>query len=275
MTLVSGQANSPEQKKQWANSDDIPWSAAGVNGPGTSIKMLLIKDNGMIDDIVKGMWLMKVDPKGEFTVTATAKEERAFFVAGGQGLFTLGDQQIETKPGDAFAVPAGVKHGLKNSGNEPVELVVLSSNLQAPKPEAKPAWGRADDMEWQPNNTHGPGCSTRNLLGRESGIVFRMWLMKVDPGGLNYVHSDAEHQLFYIWKAPVPGTTDARTHAARWIVKDKIMQTKAGDAFYLAGPPNMEKHGSINESRDTPMIYLGIGVAVPRQQAAGRGRGSN
>lgn len=276
MMPMSERVFAQEQKNQWANADDIQWGSTGANGPGTSMKMLLTKDNGMIDDLIRGLWLVKVDPKGEYAVTATAKEDRVFFVAKGQGRFTLGDQQINTKPGDAFGVPAGVKHGLKNAEKEPVELVVFASNLQTPNPEAKPIWGRADDMEWQPNNTHGPGCASKMVLGGDSSTVFRgMWLMKVNPGGLNFVHSDAEHQLFYIWKAPEPDSRarGSRTHAARWIIKDKIMQTKTGDAFYAAGPPNMDKHGSINESNDTPLIYIGIGARIPGQAGSGGGRG--
>ena len=54
--LMFGQVNAQEQKKQWANGDDIQWNDAGANGSGTSIKMLLTKDNGMIDDLIRGIW---------------------------------------------------------------------------------------------------------------------------------------------------------------------------------------------------------------------------
>ena len=269
--LISGSSLAAEKKNPWAGVGDMEWGSIGTNGTGTSVKMLLNKDNGMVDDVIVGLWLVKVDPGGEYTVTVVPKEDRVFFVAAGQGSFTLADQQIDAKPGDAFSAPAGVKHGIKNSGKEPVELVVFSANVQEANPQSKPVWGRADDMEWAPNELHGVGCSAKMIIDRGSSAIFRgLWLMLVKPGGVNYVHSDAEHQMFFVWKSPKANTTarDSRTHAARWIMGDKIMQTKDGGAFYAA---MNNPHGSINESNTEELIYIGVGAVIPRQRGAGEG----
>jgi mannose-6-phosphate isomerase-like protein (cupin superfamily) len=250
------------------HSDGIAWGNPGAHGPGTSTKILLTKESGFLDDLLRAMWLVKIDPGGQYTVTSFAKEDLAFFVTRGAGRFTLGDEQIDTKPGDAFGVPAGLKHGLANTGSEPVELVVFAAPLQAPNPTAKPVKGRADDMTWEPNATHGPGCDLKMLLSGGFSTVLRgLWIMRGNPGSLNVVHSGAEHQLFYVWTAPSPSRTprDSRTEGARLILRDRAMQTRTGDAIYAAGAPRLDEHGFLNESPKEPLIYVAIGVRIPGQ----------
>jgi mannose-6-phosphate isomerase-like protein (cupin superfamily) len=258
------------------HSAEMSWGNPGADGPGTSTKVLLTKANGFLDDLIRAMWLVKVDPGGQYTVTSAPKEDLAFFVAKGTGRFTLGDEQIETKPGDAYGVPAGVKHGLANTGAEPVELVVFAAPLLAPNPTAKPLKGRADDMKWEPNATHGPGCDLKMLFGGGFSTVIRgLWIMRGNPGSINIVHSGAEHQLFYMWVAPEPSKTprDSRTEGARLILRDRAMQTRAGDAIYAAGAPRIDEHGFINESPKDPLIYVAIGVRIPGQGGGQRGGG--
>lgn len=257
------------------HSDELQWGRPGAHGSGTSTKILLTKENGFLDDLIRAMWLVKIDPGGQYTVTTVPKEDLAFFVAKGTGRFTLGEEQIDTKPGDAYGVPAGVKHGLANNGTEPVELLVFASPLAAPNPTAKPVKGRADDMQWEANATHGPGCDLKMLLsGGFSTGIRGLWIMRGNPGSLNVVHSGAEHQLFYMWTAPAPSKTprDSRTAGARLILRDKAMQTRTGDAIYAAGAPRVDEHGFLNESTKEPLIYVAIGVPLPRASGGAGGR---
>jgi hypothetical protein len=232
-----------------------------------------------LDDLIRGMWVVKVDPGGQFTVTTSPKEDLAFFVSKGTGKFTLGDDQIDTKPGDAYGVPAGTRYGLANNGSEPVELLMYAAPLTAPNPANKPLKGRADDMEWVPNATHGPGCEQKMLLrGGFSSVIRNMWLMKGNPGSVNMVHSGGDHQIMYLWVAPVPSATprDSRTYGARVILRDHIMQAREGDAFYAGGAPRRDEHGLFDESPKDPLIYIAIGALPPGQGPggpAGGGRG--
>ena len=116
--------------------------------------------------------------------------------------------RIDTKAGDAYGVPAGTKYGVANNGTEPVELLMYAAPLIAPNPANKPLKGRADDMEWVVNTTHGPGCEQKMLLrGGFSSVIRNMWLMKGNPGSVNMVHSGGDHQIMYFWVAPVPSAT--------------------------------------------------------------------
>jgi mannose-6-phosphate isomerase-like protein (cupin superfamily) len=257
------------------HSDEMPWAKPGAYGPGTSIKMLMTKENGFLDDLFRAMWLVKIDPGGQYTATTVPKEDMAFFVSKGTGRFTLGDEQIDTKPGDAYGVPAGVKHGLANNGTEPVELLVFASPLTTPNPTAKPVKARADDMQWEANATHGPGCDLKMLLsGGFSTVIRGLWIMRGNPGSLNVVHSGAEHQLFYVWTAPaLPKTNrDSRTAGVRLILRDRAYQTRTGDAIYAGGAPRLDEHGFFNESPKEPLIYVAIGVRIPGTPGGGAPR---
>jgi len=274
--LTPPQAWAQAQKNPWVHSDEIQWANPGALGPGTSTKVLLTRENGFLDDLVRAEFLLKIEPGGSYTATDTPKEDLAFYVTAGQARFTLADQQIDAKPGDAFGVPAGTQHGITNNGKDPFEVVVFAAPLQAPNPTAKPVWGRADDMKWEPNATHGPGCELKMILrGGFSTVIRGLWIIRVNGFGVNIVHSGAEHQLFYIFEAPEPSKTprDSRTEAGRLIVGNTVMQTKVGDAFYAGGAPKLVEHGMFNESKDKPMTYVAIGVRIPGQGGTGRGGG--
>ena len=271
---VWAQAQPQAQKNPWVHGDELPWGYAGTLGPGTSTKILLTKENGFIDDLVRAEYVLKIDPGGSYIANDTPKEDLAFYVTVGQAKFTLADKEIDAKPGDAFGVPAGTKHGIANNGKAPFEVVVYAAPMTAPNPADKPVWGRADDMKWTPNATHGPGCELKMILsGGFSNVIRGLWIMRVNPGGINLVHSGAEHQLFYITEAPVPSKTprDSRTDAGRLIVGHTVMQTRLGDAFYAAGAPKLEEHGMFNESKDAPLTYLAIGVPVGGTARGGGG----
>ena len=272
--LALTQGSAQAQKNPWASAGDVAWGDAGVNGPGTSTKTLLSKENGMIDNTVRALYMVKVDAGGTYTVAAAPDEDRIFFVLSGQGRFTLGEEQIETKPGDAFGVPAGVKHGLTNTGTAALEMVALASPLTAPNPSAKARWARTEDQRWEVNKVHGPGCEERSgLRGGFSTVISGLWLMRVPPHGINYAHTgNYDHQLFYIVAAatPDPKPRDSRTYGARWLVGDRLMQAKVGDVYYAHGGPTPVLHGTINESPETPLIYLAFGVNVPGARPPGR-----
>jgi len=261
----------------WIRSTEMQWGDVGAHGPGTAAKVLLSKENGFLDDRIRVMLLVKVAPGGEYRPSGSLEEDYAVFVARGAGQVSLKGNAMEAKPGDSYGIPAGIAHSLRNTGSEPIELVVYAAPVTAINPEAKPVIGKIRDMEWQVNDTHGPGCELKMVLGRGfSKIIRGMWVMKVGPGGLNYMHSGGEHQLFYIWEAPVPNPTprDDRTAAGWFILKDKAVQTVAGDAFYAGGAPARDKHAFFNESHDAALTYLAIGVPVPAEGLRLKTRGS-
>jgi mannose-6-phosphate isomerase-like protein (cupin superfamily) len=50
-------------------------------------------------------------------------EEEAYLVLKGTGICTVGDEKVHVSAGSVVYIPAGVRHGLMNSGTEPLEYV--------------------------------------------------------------------------------------------------------------------------------------------------------
>ena len=54
MALLTPQrALAQAQKNPWVNSTEIQWANTGTLGPGTSTKVLLTKENGFLDNLVR------------------------------------------------------------------------------------------------------------------------------------------------------------------------------------------------------------------------------
>ncbi|MEP6741205.1 MAG: cupin domain-containing protein [bacterium] len=50
--------------------------------------------------------------------------DKFYFVLEGSGTFAVGDEELQAGAGTVVAAPAGIKHGVTNSGNERLSLLV-------------------------------------------------------------------------------------------------------------------------------------------------------
>ena len=50
--------------------------------------------------------------------------DKFYFVLEGSGLFTVGDEQRQAEAGTVVTAPAGIQHGVTNSGNQRLSLLV-------------------------------------------------------------------------------------------------------------------------------------------------------
>lgn len=60
------------------------------------------------------------------TQSAHAHEgaDKFYFVLAGSGTFTVGDEERQARAGTIVAAPAGIRHGVTNSGDERLSLLV-------------------------------------------------------------------------------------------------------------------------------------------------------
>jgi quercetin dioxygenase-like cupin family protein len=60
------------------------------------------------------------------TQSAHAHEgaDKFYFVLEGSGIFTVGDEERQAETGTVVAAPAGVKHGVTNSGDKRLSLLI-------------------------------------------------------------------------------------------------------------------------------------------------------
>ncbi len=55
--------------------------------------------------------------------------EEAFYIVRGCGVMTLGSEERPVKAGDLIPIPCGVRHGLRNTGEDLLEHIVCSAKL--------------------------------------------------------------------------------------------------------------------------------------------------
>jgi quercetin dioxygenase-like cupin family protein len=70
------------------------------------------------------------EPGQEHRLHAHAGQDKAYLVVGGAGLFLLDGEMLPMSAGDLLVAPAGVNHGVRNTGSE--RLLVVAVLAPAP-----------------------------------------------------------------------------------------------------------------------------------------------
>jgi quercetin dioxygenase-like cupin family protein len=71
------------------------------------------------------------EPGQEHALHAHADQDKAYIVARGSGLFLLEGRELPMAAGDLLVAPAGVPHGVRNTGDE--RLLVVAVLAPAPR----------------------------------------------------------------------------------------------------------------------------------------------
>ena len=101
-------------------------------GKGSSSNLILtgVKlDNQNKNMMGYSLYKPGIDTKQKIHLEA---EELAYVVAG-SGKLTVGKELVPFKQGDSIFIPPGVPHGVRNDGNEDVEMVFFFSAPEYPK----------------------------------------------------------------------------------------------------------------------------------------------
>ncbi len=67
----------------------------------------------------------RIEPGGEILPHTHDGQTETFYILSGQALCTMGGKKTSVTGGQCCVAPSGVVHGLKNDGQEPVELLAL------------------------------------------------------------------------------------------------------------------------------------------------------
>jgi len=67
----------------------------------------------------------RIEVGGEILPHPHTDRTETFYILSGEALCTLGNAQYQVRAGSCCVAPAGMIHGLRNTGEEPVELLAL------------------------------------------------------------------------------------------------------------------------------------------------------
>jgi len=218
---------------------------------------------------------LTVAPGGTTAVVSYPAEEQLYFVEEGAGTLLYGDEKAPIRADDFMYLPVGVKHGVANSSNAPVKIIVMGYKIPATitvKPTEKLMLANAADVERQILGQHGPTTQFKLLMGPTNSqrdklasayVMDSLFIMDFAPGGTNIPHNHPmEEEIYLLMRGTgdMVAGLDANGKEVRWAVTP-------GAAFMFKPGTQVGYYSNAKEGQPADLM-----LAV-RSRVAGIGRG--
>jgi len=153
---------------------------------------------------------LTVAPGGTTSIVSYSAEEQLYFVEEGNGTLLYGDDKAPIKPDDFMYLPVGVKHGVANTSNAPVKIIVMGYKIPATmqvKPTEKLMLANAADVQRQILGQHGPTTQFKLLMGPTNShrdklasayVMDSLFIMDFAPSGTNIPHNHPSEEEIYL-----------------------------------------------------------------------------
>jgi len=195
--------------------------------------------------IVKGVARfgeLTVEPGGRSKTVNYESEEQIYYTLEGTGTLIYGQAKVPIKKNDFMYLPVGLEHGISNSSEKPIRLLVMGFKIPAGtkvRPTEKLMLANADDVELQVLGQHGPTTQFKLLMGNTfsrrdklaaANQVNSLFLMDFATGGTNIPHDHPrEEEIYYVLRGHGDMVASANSEG-----NEIRHPTKAGDAFFFA-----------------------------------------
>jgi mannose-6-phosphate isomerase-like protein (cupin superfamily) len=153
---------------------------------------------------------LTVGPGGSSAVISYPAEEQIYYVLEGHGTLLYEGLSVPVKKDDFMYLPINVKHGMANTSNTPVRVIVMGYKIPAGRqvaPTPKLLLANSNDVQAQVLPTHGPTTEFKLLMGHHypepdkvtaASEVTSMFVMDFAPGGTNIPHNHATEEEIYL-----------------------------------------------------------------------------
>jgi mannose-6-phosphate isomerase-like protein (cupin superfamily) len=156
---------------------------------------------------------LTVDPGGRSEIVSYRSEEQIYFILEGTGVLLYDGQKYPVRRNDFMYLPVDGKHGMANSSNRPVRLLVMGFKIPEGMkvlPTPKLMLANASDVELRQLSGHGPTSQFKLLMGPTTSrpdrdklaatyVVVEMFIMDFSPGGTNIPHHhDNAEEIYYV-----------------------------------------------------------------------------
>ena len=183
-----------------------------ANAPQASYKPLFgigDADAGQLQAIAR-YGELTVAPGGTSAMVSYPGEEQMYFVEEGRGTLLYAGEKVSVKKNDFLYLPAGVRHGVANSSDAPVRVIVMGYRIPAGtkvEPTPKLMLASADDVPLQILGSHGPTAQFKLLMGLTSStrdklssayVMDSLFIMDFAPGGTNIPHNHKTEEEIYL-----------------------------------------------------------------------------
>ena len=184
---------------------------------------------------------LTVGPGGASSTVSYAAEEQLYYVLAGSGTLLYGDEKAAIKPNDFMYLPPGVRHGVANSGTQPVRVMAMGYKMPSGttvSPTPKPMIANAANVPLVPVAGHGPTSLFKLLMGTTQSTrdklaaatqMTSLFIMDFAPGGTNIPHHhESEEEIYFVLrgKGEMVAGGGADGNEGRYAAKE-------GDAYFI------------------------------------------
>jgi mannose-6-phosphate isomerase-like protein (cupin superfamily) len=153
---------------------------------------------------------MTVEPAGRSSVVNYPDEEQVYFVLEGKGILLYGEEEVPIREEDFVYLPPGVDHGVANSSNQALRLIVMGFHMPKDKESGTPIWplmANASQARKQVVGNHPPSTLFQLLMGATSSkrdliaaghLLTSLFIMEFSPGGTNHPHHHPNEEEIYL-----------------------------------------------------------------------------
>lgn len=167
------------------------------------------KDSDRLQGLVR-YGELTVGPAGASALVSYPAEEQIYYILEGNGILLYDDQKVPVRKDDFMYLPVHSKHGIANTGSQPVRMLVMGYRIPAGRqPAATPELllANSNDVPLQVLASHGPTTQFKLLMGQTTSRRDRLaaasemtslFIMDFAPGGTNIPHSHAAEEEVYL-----------------------------------------------------------------------------
>jgi mannose-6-phosphate isomerase-like protein (cupin superfamily) len=181
-----------------------------------------------------------VAPAGASELVSYPAEEQIYYILDGNGILLYDGQRVPVKKDDFMYLPVGIKHGMSNTSDAPVRVMVMGFKIPPGTdvpPTTKLMIANASDAKLVPVEGHGPTSLFKLLMGQTSSKrdvlpaalkMVSLFIMDFAPGGTNIPHHhDTAEEIYYVLRGhgDIVAGGGADGNEGRYPAKE-------GDAFF-------------------------------------------
>jgi len=154
---------------------------------------------------------LTVSPGGATALVSYPAEEQIYYVLEGAGIVIYGEKKAPIKTDDFMYLPPGISHGVANSTDKPVRILVMGFKIPRDAKAEPPAdlmIANANDVALQQLASHGPTTQFKLLMGTTKSTrdklpaanqMASLFIMDFAPGGTNIPHHhESEEEIYYV-----------------------------------------------------------------------------
>ena len=228
------------------------------------------KDADLLQGVVR-YGELTVAPGGASAIVSYPAEEQMYFIEDGRGTLLYGDDKVSVKKNDFLYLPVGIRHGVANSSDTPVKVIVMGYKIPAGTkvdPTPKLMLATADEVALQVLGSHGPTTQFKLLMGLTSStrdklssayVMDSLFIMDFAAGGTNIPHNHrSEEEIYLLLRGS--GNMVAGLDADRKEVRHAVT---AGAAFFFKPGTQVGYYSNAKEGQEHDLI-LAVRSQLPR-----------